>query len=407
MGDNTSRQRTSVLFVLAALAAIGPFSTDMYLPGFPAIAHDLKTDVSRIGLTLTSYLIGISLGQLVFGPILDRFGRKKPLMVGLAMYIVASLGCALSPSLEGLILLRFLLATGACVGMVGSRSVVRDLFSGTEMARSLSLLMMIFGVAPIIAPGIGGIVVSSLGWRWVFGLLAVVAALVLFFVGLVLEETHGPDASVSLRLDRVVLGFLSVFKERMFVLNAIAVGAVSGVIFAYLSGGPFVVIDLFGFTVIQSSWIFAAYGLASILGNQLNRLLLKTRESASVLLAMTVVQSFAGLLLVGASLMGSVSPLIYLTLLFVIIFCFGLIAPNGTARALERFSRNAGSASALIGCIQMAAGAFTAALVSRLHNGTTLPMAFVISGCALIALVMSMSDTIAEGALGRKERQVG
>ena len=216
----------------------------------------------------------------------------------------AAVGCALSPSLHVLIVLRFLLATGACVGMVGSRSVVRDLFSGSEIARALSLFMMIFGVAPIIAPGIGGVVVSSLGWRWVFGLLAVIAGLILLTVGLVLKESRGPDTGLSLRLDRVVLGFLSVLKDRIFVLNAVAVGAASGCLFAYLSGSPFVMIDLFGFTVLQSSWIFASYGLSSILGNQFNRMLLRTKGSLTVLVAMTITQSLAGLLLVGTSLAG-------------------------------------------------------------------------------------------------------
>lgn len=394
MTKSTSKQGTIVLFILASMSAIGPLSTDMYLPGFPAIARDLGTDVSRIGLTLTSYLIGISLGQLVFGPILDRFGRKKPLMIGLAIYVVAAVGCAFSPSLDALVVLRFVLATGACVGMVGSRSVVRDLFSGSEMARSLSLLMMIFGVAPIVAPSIGGLLVFSLGWRWIFGLLAIIAALVLLTVGLTLEESRGPDASVSLRLDRVVIGYLSVFKDRVFVLNSIAVAAVSALVFAYLSGSPFVVIRLFGFDVMQASWIFAAYGLSSILGNQLNRVLLRTVESRTVLLAMTVVQSVAGLLLVGCSLVGTPPHAVYLVLLFVIIFCFGLVAPNGTARALQPFSKNAGSASALIGCMQTAAGALTSGLVSRLHNGTALPMASVMAGCAVVALIMSLSDSL-------------
>ena len=394
MRENSPQRHTLVLFVLAVLAAIGPFSTDMYLPGFSAIARDLKTDVSRIGLTLTSYLIGISLGQLIFGPILDRFGRKKPLMVGLTIYIVAAIGCAFSPSLNALVLLRFFLATGACVGMVGSRAVVRDLFSGSDIARAISLLMMIFGVAPIIAPGIGGIVVSSLGWRWLFGLLALIAGLILSTVALVLKESRGPDTSVSLRFDHVLLGFLAVFRERIFVLNAVAVGAASGCLFAYLSGSPFVLIDLFGFTVIQASWIFAGFGLSAVMGNQLNRLLLRNRESLTVLIAATIVQSLAGVLLVSGSLSGSLPHTIYLFLAFVLIFCFGLIAPNGTGRALEPFSRNAGSASALLGFMQMAAGACTSALVSRFHNGTALPMAVVMTSCALISLVMSISDAV-------------
>ncbi len=229
-----------------------------------------------------------------------------------------------------------------------------------------------------------------------FWLLAVIGGLILLNVGLILKESRGPDTSVSLRLDRVILGFFSVFKERIFVLNAIVVGGASGCLFAYLSGSPFVVIDLFGFTVLQSSWIFAAYGLSAILGNQLNRLLLKTRQTLTVLVAMTIIQSLAGAALVGGSLLGILPHLVYLILVFVMMFCFGLIAPNGTARALGPFSRNAGAASALIGCMQMGAGAFTSALVSRFHNGTALPMAGVMASCAVVSLVMSLSDAVGD-----------
>ncbi len=394
--ESNSQRPTLVLFILGALAAIGPFSTDMYLPGFPAMARDLNTDVSQIALTLTSYLIGISLGQLIFGPILDRFGRKKPLVVALLIYMCAAAGCALSPSLNVLIVLRFFLAIGACVGMVGSRSIVRDIFSGPGIARGLSLLMMIFGVAPIIAPSVGGFLVSFLGWRWLFGILVIIGGLILLPVGLLLKESHGPDPSVSLRLDRVVLGFLSVFRERTFVLNAVAVGAASGLLFGYLSGSPFVVIDLFGFTVIQASWILALYGLAGILGNQLNRLLLRTRQSLSILVSATMVQFLAGLVLVAGSLLGSLPHAAYLALLFVLLFCFGLIAPNATGRALEPFSRNAGSASALIGCMQMGAGACTSGFLSYLHNGTALPMAMVLTGCAGLSFAMSLIDVITD-----------
>jgi DHA1 family bicyclomycin/chloramphenicol resistance-like MFS transporter len=169
------KHQNTILVVLGALSAIAPFSVDMYLPGFPAIARDLRTDVAHVGFTLTSYFIGLSMGQLVFGPVLDRYGRKKPLMVGLLVYIIAAVGCTFSPSIYYLIGLRLFLAMGCCVGMVGGSSVIRDLFSGREVARALSMMMTIFGVAPIIAPTIGGLIVTTLGWRFIFGILAVIS----------------------------------------------------------------------------------------------------------------------------------------------------------------------------------------------------------------------------------------
>ena len=173
------KQRGFVMLILGGLAAVGPLTTDMYLPGFPSIAKSLHTDIAHVGFTLTSYFFGFAIGQLCVGPVLDRYGRKKPMKLGMILYIVAALGCALAASIEQLVTLRLLLAIGGCGGIVGSRAVVRDLFSGNEMARALSLLMMIFGVAPIIGPTIGGIVVTLFGWRFIFVALAIFAVMVL------------------------------------------------------------------------------------------------------------------------------------------------------------------------------------------------------------------------------------
>ena len=206
-----------IMFVLGALAAIGPFTPDMYLPGFPSIARTLHTDIPHVGFSLTSYFLGFFAGQLAFGPVLDRYGRKKPIVLSLILYILAALGCALAASIHQLIGLRMLLAVGGCVGMVGSRAVVRDLFSGSEIARSLSLLMMIYGVAPIIAPTMGGIVVTLLGWRFIFVSLALIALFVLVAVQCVLGETRGKDFSVSLRPASIVQEYVTVLKSREFV----------------------------------------------------------------------------------------------------------------------------------------------------------------------------------------------
>jgi DHA1 family bicyclomycin/chloramphenicol resistance-like MFS transporter len=388
------KQHNLIMLVLGALAAIGPFSTDMYLPGFQAIAHSLRTDIAHVDLSLTSYFIGISLGQLAYGPMLDRYGRKKPIVIGLLLYIFAALGCALSPSIAYLITLRFFLAVGACVGMVGSRAVVRDLFSGSEIARALSMLMMIFGIAPIIAPTIGGLAVTLFGWRFIFGVLAAIAVVVLFAVQRLLRETKQADLSVSLRPANVVREYLNVFREREFIVYAGAASAATACLFSYITGSPFVFIDLFGFTPTQFGWIYGVNACSLIAANHVNRVLLKKYDIRRVLLVCTIVQSAIGVLLLAGSCMGFLPKMATLGLIFCFLFCFASIMPNAMGLALQRFSRNAGSASALIGAMQMIVGALASALVSYLHDGTAFPMALMMCASASTALILLATATL-------------
>ena len=382
------KQQNTVLIVLGSLSAIAPFSVDMYLPGFPAIARDLRTDVSLVGLTLTSYFIGFSMGQLVFGPVLDRYGRKKPLMVGLLVYIFATVGCAFSPSIHYLIGLRFFLAMGSCVGMVGGSSVIRDLFSGREVARALSVMMTIFGVAPIIAPTIGGLIVATLGWRFIFGVLAVIGVFVLVAIKQVLPETKIADPSVSLRPKDVTLGYLKVFRERQFVIYVLGGAASSGGLFSYIAGSPFVYINLFGFTATQFGWIFGVNALAVVIGNQVNRRLLRKHDSARILPVVTALQSATGILLLTGSFMGFLPKIAFVGLMVLLLFCFGLISPNSAALALQPFTRNVGSASAIMGSTMMISGAVATGLVSYLHNGTAIPMTLMTALCPSAAFIL-------------------
>jgi DHA1 family bicyclomycin/chloramphenicol resistance-like MFS transporter len=382
------KQQNTVLIVLGALSALAPFSVDMYLPGFPAIAHDLKTDISQVGLTLTSYFIGLSMGQLVLGPVLDRYGRKKPLMAGLLVYILAAVGCTFSPSIHYLIGLRLFLAMGCCVGMVGSSSVIRDLFSGREVARALSMMMTIFGVAPIIAPTIGGLIVATLGWRFIFGVLALIGAFVLVAIKQVLPETKGVDPSISLRPKKVMLGYLKVFRERQFVIYVLAGAAGSGGLFSYITSSPFVYIDLLGFTATQFGWIFGVNALAIVVGNQVNRMLLRKYDSVLILPVVTAIQSATGILLLTGSLMGFLTKMAFVGLMVLFLCCFGFINPNSAALALQPFSRNVGSASAIMGSTMMISGALASGLVSYFHNGTAVPMTLMMTICPSAGFIL-------------------
>jgi DHA1 family bicyclomycin/chloramphenicol resistance-like MFS transporter len=382
------KQQNTILLVLGTLSAIAPFSVDMYLPGFPAIARDLRTEVAYVGLTLTSYFIGLSMGQLMFGPVLDRYGRKRPLMVGLLVYILAALGCAFSPSIHYLIGLRLFLAMGCCVGMVGGSSIIRDLFSGREVARALSMMMTIFGVAPIIAPTIGGLIVTTLGWRFIFGVLALMGAFVLVAIKQVLPETKEADPSISLRPKNVMLIYLKVFREYQFVIYILAGSTGSAALFSYITSSPFVYINLFGFTATQFGWIFGVNALSMVVGNQINRVLLRKYDSARILPVITALQSATGILLLTGSLMGFLTKIGFVGLMAFFLFCFGFINPNSAALALQPFSRNVGSASAIMGSTIMISGALASGLVSYFHSGTAVPMALMMTICPSVGFIL-------------------
>jgi DHA1 family bicyclomycin/chloramphenicol resistance-like MFS transporter len=268
-------KRSLLILILGLLSAIGPFSIDMYLPGFPAIAANLHTSVDRVAYSLSSFFIGICAGQLLCGPLLDRFGRKTPLCIGLVVYILASIGCALSTSVEVLIAFRFLQAIGGCVGMVAPNAIVRDVFPVEENAKVFSLLILILGVSPILAPTVGSYIIAAFGWPIVFVVLAVVTALVLSAVILKLPETKKPDPTFSLKPGPILTGFAGVLKQPQFTTYAFAGAIASAGLFAYLAGSPFVFMELYGVSDKQYGWIFGAIAAGLIGCSQLNNVLLR------------------------------------------------------------------------------------------------------------------------------------
>ncbi len=370
------------------MMAIGPFSTDMYLPAFLAIASGLGTDIAHVGLSLTSYFVGVSIGQIVYGPLLDRYGRKKPLMLGFLVFTAASLGCALSPTIDVLVVMRFFAGLGGCVGMVGSRTVVRDLFSGAEMARTLSLLMMVFGIAPIVAPTIGSFVVSAFNWQSVFLVLAAISFLIFAAIARFLRETKGHDASISLHPKNVILEYLEVFKNRTFITYGLAASAATAGFFSYIAGSAFFYMGLLGFSETVFGLIYGGNVVGLIFSNQVNRVLLKKYGAPQVLCAVIIVQFLLVMLLVVAGFAGFAGKAAVLSLIFGYLFCFGFIMADAVALALEPFTRNAGTASALIGSLQMVSGALSSGLVSYLHNGTMMPMVLIMAGCTGLGLLL-------------------
>lgn len=373
-----------IIIILGALTAIGPFSIDLYLPGFPAIADSLHTNIAKVGLSLTSFFIGISFGQLIIGPLSDRYGRKKPLVAGLILYIIASLGCMASDSLNALVAMRLLQALGGCAGMVLSRAMVRDLFPPLETPKIFSMLMLVMGVAPVIAPTLGGMITATAGWRYMFLALTVIGAMLLAGAWY-LPESRQADAGHSLHPAQVLKNYIRIGKVPWF-LSYTATAAFAGAgMFAYITGSPFVFMKLFGLSQQQYGWIFGLNAAGLIAASQLNRLWLAKRSSQRIIAITGALQLATGILLAAGTAFRFMHTTGTLLCVFAYLFLYGFIFPNGTALALQPFPRHAGSASALLGSIQMVAGALASALVSYFDNGTALPMSAVIAGCAAVS----------------------
>ena len=378
------------IFILGLLSAIGPFSIDMYLPGFPAIAKDLHTTVGNVSLSLSSFFIGISAGQFLYGPLIDRFGRKRPLYFGLSVYLLTSVGCAMASSVNALIVLRFLQALGSCAGMVTSRAMVRDLFAVKDNAKVFSLLMLVVGVSPIIAPTLGGYLTAALGWRYIFILLALIVAGILAGVYFTLPETRPPDTSLSLKPVPIIKNFVAVMKDPQFYTYAFTGAVASAGLYAYIAGSPYVFMELFKVSEKQYGWIFALVAMGLIGASQLNSVLLKAYESRQIIKVALLCQTVTGLLLFTGTATGLLDLFSTIFFIFIFLCCQGFTFPNSSALSLAPFSKNAGSASALLGGIQMSIGAFTSAVVSVLHNHTALPMTGVMACCATLSFIIVM-----------------
>lgn len=389
------KQQRNLIFILGALAALGPFSIDTYLPGFPKIAADLDATISQVSLTLTSYFIGISVGQLIYGPLLDRYGRKKPLMVGLGLYFITSVTCIFVPGIQALIGLRLLQALGGCVGMVATRAIVRDRFEVREIARVFSSLILVMGVAPIIAPTIGGYISNALGWRYIFVMLSGFSGLLIIILHRFLAESKSPDESVSLKLGSVVRNYWEVFKNRDFLLYGMAGSMAMAGMFVYIAGAPFVFMELFDFTEKSFGWIFGFNAFGFISGSQLNRQLLRKRDSEKVTVTTSIILLAVSIIMISGTALGLLGVVGFCISLFSFMFFLGFVNPNTTAMALAPFDHNAGVASALIGSIRMFGGAITTGLVGALHDETIYPMLWLMVGCALTVNILVFAARIA------------
>jgi DHA1 family bicyclomycin/chloramphenicol resistance-like MFS transporter len=376
------------LWVICAglIVAIGPLSIDMYLPSFPALQAYFAADAAAVQATLSSFFIGLAIGQLIYGPLTDRYGRRRPLLFGLSLYIVASLGCALAPDIVGLAGLRFLQALGGSAGMVVTRAMVRDRFAPQDMARILSAMTAVMGIAPILAPTLGGVLFETVGWQGIFVVLAVFGASCLTVSARMLPET------LRERSMRGVGGAVRIYFEllgdRRFMAYALPGGMASGAMFAYISVAAFVFVDVYRFTPVQFSWLFGCNAAALICASQLNAIVLRSVPAASVLRAAMTVSALASVVMLVMAVSGVGGAPAVIAPLFVAIGSLGFSSPNSTALAMAPFADRAGIASALIGTLQFAIAAISGALAGHLQAHSAIAMAAVMTGCGLIAVLL-------------------
>jgi DHA1 family bicyclomycin/chloramphenicol resistance-like MFS transporter len=372
-----------LILILGLLSAIGPLSIDMYLPAFPTIAKGLHTSISLVMLSLSSFFVGISVGQLLYGPLLERYGRKKPLYFGLCVYAIASLACATAMSVETLIVFRFFQALGGCVGMVASRAMVRDLFDVNQNAKVFSTLMLVIAVSPIIAPSLGGFISTQLGWRYIFAVLIFVIILIITGIYFLLPESKKPDPNYSLKPQAIVSSFATIIKNPQFAVYTFTGAVAYAGLYAYISGSPYVFMEVFKVTEQHYGWIFAIVAAGLISASQLNSVLLKKYSSELIIKTTLTFQGLIGILLVSTSLFGFSELYSTIALVFLFLCCQGFLFPNASALSMAPFGHNAGNASALMGFIQMSVGAFMSAMVSLFQNESTLPMTSVMACCTL------------------------
>jgi DHA1 family bicyclomycin/chloramphenicol resistance-like MFS transporter len=358
----------------------------MYLPSLPALQQALAAGPVAVQLTLAAFFVGLALGQALYGPVSDRVGRKRPLYAGLACYVLASAGCALAPGVGSLVALRFLQALGGCAALVVPRAMVRDLFEPQASARVFSLLVLVMGAAPILAPLAGGYLLAWLGWRAIFGALALFGIACLAVVAVAVPETRPPGAAPGGAAAGALRVYAALLADRRFLGHALSGGLAMAGLFAYIAGSPFVLIGLHGVPPHAYGWIFGLNAVGLIAASQVNRRLLVSVRAGAVLARATVAVAVLGLLLLAAAATGWGGLAGLLAPLFGFVASLGFVQPNAVAGALAEHGERAGSASALLGTLQFLAATASGVLVGVLHDETAVPMTAVMAASALLAL---------------------
>ncbi|WP_264550996.1 multidrug effflux MFS transporter [Flavobacterium sp. N2038] len=384
----TTKKYLKLILILGSLTALGPFSIDMYLPGFSDIAKDLNTTVAKVSMSLSSYFIGISAGQLLYGPLLDRFGRKKPLFVGLLVYILASLGCIYVTNIDSFIFLRFVQAIGSCAATVASVAMVRDLFPVKDIPKVFSLLMLVVGLSPMLAPTIGGYVTEDFGWHWVFFILMCMGILILIASQIGLPNTYKPDTSISLKPKPIISNFLKVLKEPQFYTYAFTGAIAFSGLFSYVAASPIIFMDIYHVDGKTYGWIFAFMSVSFIGSSQLNSILLKRFSSEQMIFGALIAQSVISIIFLILSVNDLLGLYETIGMLFLFLACLGISNPNTAGLTLAPFAKNTGSASALMGAIQLGLGALASFAIGIFVKDSVAPMVAIMTTTTIVAFIV-------------------
>lgn len=382
------RNRPLIIFILGSLATVSPFAIDMYLPAFSQIASGLHVSTAKISLSISSYFAGLAAGQLFYGPLLDRFGRKRPLYAGLLLFAGASLLCTGSRSAEWLIAMRFLQAVGGCAAQVAAMAMVRDFFPARETARIISMLILILGVSPLLAPTVGGYVAVHLGWQWVFIILALVAFANLTLLFWYLPEGHSPDPHVSLHPWPIVRNFGAVLKDAQFLVFALASAFALAGLLTYVTGSSIIFMEVFHVSARTFGLLFAGLAVGAIGSNQINIWLLRKFSSEQIFRTALLVECPATLLFVAGTCHGWFGLGTTFALLFISLTSVGIACPNASALALVPIEQNVGSASAMLGFLQIAVSGVASASIGVFDSHGMLPVAIIFGATSWIALAI-------------------
>ncbi len=371
--------------VLAVLAAFGPLSIDMYLPSLPAIGREYGASPGAVQLTLSAFFIGFGIGQLLYGPLSDRYGRRPMLLFGVSVYLAASVGAAFAPDIGALTAARFFQALGGGAATVIARACVRDRHSGADAARMLSTLMLIMAAAPLLAPSLGAQVLLVADWRAIFAILAGWGALALLAVVFLLPETRPAEARIRAGLGSIFVNYARLVSERRTLGCMLASGGAFAGMFAYISGTPFVFMEVFGVSPRTYGLLFAVHVLAIMGGAWTNRRLVARFGPAGMMAAGTRLLLAAGLalLIVALLLPGSLPAIVAALLCFM--FALNLIAANTIVIATADKPEIAGTVIALIGAGHFALGTLSGLAVGQFHDGTALPLALTVAVCGLVS----------------------
>lgn len=386
---NAPINKNFLIVLLGILAAIGPLTIDMYIPGFANIAEEFNTNESRVAFTMTSYFIGIALGQLAYGPLVDKYGRKKPLLIGLSIYIITAIGTAFSTSIEMMVAIRFFQALGGSAGMVAATAIITDVYKPDYRARAFSLMMLVMGIAPIIAPSFGSFIIVHFTWQAIFYFLAFFAFLVGLMIYFLLPETAKFMHTDKLKFKKVKGDYLSVFKTRTFFYYTMAGSVANSIIFAYIASAAFIFLTYYGLSKTTFSLIFALNASGIISGSYLNGLLTKKIFYIKIL-------NTAAFFLIGFSVLFTILLLInpqisyqWVALgIFLINFSLGFVYPNAIAASLAPFTEKSGSASALNGAIRMGISALVTAIIGLIIASSAFTMFATMTVLSVLAFIL-------------------